>query len=556
MILIKRVFTYRFDLLSGKTRAGRKTGSPGVSGQNIDSLAPRIFTMKTVLSAFVLIVHVVCWQAAFAQDRGGGNKAARGRTTEEVLYRKSYALLIGNSAYIEWNSLPGVERDIPGVEAVLRDKHGFIVEKALNLSKKELLDRIDQFVSKYGQDYDNRLVIYYAGHGYTTVLPDGRVMGYLVMKDAPLVPPVEESLVKTPKNIGEFRLRAISMGEIENYAREIATRHAIFIFDSCFSGTILYRDTIVNVPKEVSPEELEQMRGFLTAGNEKQRVRDDSPFRRALIKGLEGKADTNDDGYILSSELGAYVKREVYLETRDTPMPQSPIFAKRENFSRGDMIFIRPTGSSKSGHLSSEKVGAVNVTVNHSANAGIPGGPQFSPELSTPGKPFVSTRGKKANKVLFSFGVLSGRAIPASDVNAIHYEFSGLAIDSLKEKGLTVLNRNEGALSESEEEWYLGAKNSTTFDEKSMRFLPVALIVDVTIKSMEDLPQFQGLFVSMVNGRIEIIDTDNNKTILSEKIDQVRGFGNTREQARKNALKSAAEGISDSFLNLVKEKAR
>jgi hypothetical protein len=258
------------------------------------------------------------------------------------LYRNSYALLIGNSDYAEWNSLPGVERDISQVEAVLRDKHGFTVEKALNLSKNELRSRIDRFISDYGGDYENRLLIYYAGHGYTAVLPDKRVMGYLVMKDAPIVPPVEEALIKTPKNLGAFRLNAISMDEIENLAKEISTRHALFVFDSCFSGTALYRDNVINIPQEISTEELEQMRGFLTAGNEKQRVRDDSPFRRAFIKGLEGKADTNGDGYFLSSELGAFVKREVYLETSITDTPQSPIFGKQTNFTRGDMVFVTP----------------------------------------------------------------------------------------------------------------------------------------------------------------------------------------------------------------------
>lgn len=260
---------------------------------------------------------------------------------EEILYRKSYALLIGNNEYFKWKRLPGVARDIPLIESVLRDKHGFVVEKALNLSKTELLNRIDEFISKYGQKYDNRLVIYYAGHGYTSILPDGRTMGYLVMKDAPIVPPIKDSLLKSPANLSDFRLKAISMDDIENLSKAITTRHALFVFDSCFSGTVLYRDNEVFVPKEISSEELEQMRGFLTAGNEKQQVSDDSPFRRAFIKGLEGNADTNGDGYILSTELGLFVKTEVYLNTKDSQQ-QDPIYGKQASFRRGDMIFISP----------------------------------------------------------------------------------------------------------------------------------------------------------------------------------------------------------------------
>lgn len=316
-----------------------------------------LFKRKINLAVVIWSVLMSAF-AVYAQERSVGVrvKGANNQTKEEILYRNSYAMLIGNSDYFEWNALPGVERDILQVEAVLRDRHGFVVEKALNLSKTELLNRIDRFISKYGQSYENRLLIYYAGHGYTAVLRDGRIMGYLVMKDAPAVPMVEESVLKTPENLGDFRLKAISMGEIENLAKEISTRHALFVFDSCFSGTILYRDNAVTVPKEISTEELKQMRGFLTAGNEKQRVRDDSPFRRAFIKGLEGKADTDGDGYILSTELGAFVKKEVYLETRDSGMLQTPVFGKPEGFRRGDMIFVAPKSSAVNSTLTAASI--------------------------------------------------------------------------------------------------------------------------------------------------------------------------------------------------------
>ncbi len=58
---------------------------------------------------------------------------------------------------------------------------------------------------------------------------------------------------------------------------------------------------------------------------------------------------------------------------------------------------------------------------------------------------------------------------------------------------------------------------------------------------MEDLPPFQGLFVSKVSVKFETIDTDNNKTVGIENFEEVRGFGNTQDQTRRNALRSAAE---------------
>jgi|GEM_PF-1260720 len=263
----------------------------------------------------------------------------------KILYRNSYALLIGNSEYEDqsWRDLPGVKIDIPAVREAL-EKHTFKVEEAWNLTRREFLDRIDEFISAYGQNYENRLLIYYAGHGYTAVLSDSRKMGYLVMKDAPEMPPATEALRTSPSNLPQFRLRAISMDEINEKARAISSRHALFVFDSCFSGTVLYRDNIVTTPKEITSEELHPMRGFLTAGNELQSVQDDSPFRRSFVGGLAGEADANRDGLILISELLLFLRPDVDKKTRQK---QTPVFGKLAPFDRGDMLFVLPDGKAQ-----------------------------------------------------------------------------------------------------------------------------------------------------------------------------------------------------------------
>jgi tetratricopeptide (TPR) repeat protein len=165
------------------------------------------------------------------------------------------------------------------------------------------------------------------------------------------------------------------------------------------------------------------------------------------------------------------------------------------------------------------------------------------------------TRGKKSNKVLFIFSATSGNKISSSDIFSIDAGLSGLVISKLQEKGLTVLGYNNTDLSKDEQSQYLGGINSRA-DEKALRLLPVALIVSLNVDVLEDMPQYQGLYVAKVDGSVQIIDTGNNQTMKVERFDAVRGFGNTQEQARKNALRAVAENISDSFLNTVKEKAR
>jgi hypothetical protein len=57
------------------------------------------------------------------------------------------------------------------------------------------------------------------------------------------------------------------------------------------------------------------------------------------------------------------------------------------------------------------------------------------------------------------------------------------------------------------------------------------------------------------NGNIEAIDTIDGKTVAMENISTVRGFGNTRSQAKADVMRNIGQGVSESFINLVSEKA-
>jgi hypothetical protein len=83
--------------------------------------------------------------------------------------------------------------------------------------------------------------------------------------------------------------------------------------------------------------------------------------------------------------------------------------------------------------------------------------------------------------------------------------------------------------------------------ELSKKNSPYALIVKSTL-SLSQLAPYNGLEIYEANGSLELIDTDTGKTIFTDHISRRRGFGNSHDQARRNALKSAAEGISDSFI--------
>lgn len=274
------------------------------------------------------------------------------------IYEGSYALLIGNSQYTHWQDLPGVRVDMAEVRDALK-KQGFNVvsfdendepvldRPAMNLTKAEFRRQMNLFVETYGGVYGNRLLIYYAGHGYTARLPDKRTMGYLVMRDAPEMPSAEESIMEglSAEQLRPFNHAAISMDEMNLFARNIIARHALFVFDSCFSGTVLFSGSRgPRVPPYITPEVAEPVRQFLTAGNEFQEVKDDGTFRKAFVEGISGRADAYfdnrpKDGLVFATELYLYVRDEV---KQYTDNKQTPVFGKsaQQELARGDFVFV------------------------------------------------------------------------------------------------------------------------------------------------------------------------------------------------------------------------
>lgn len=243
-------------------------------------------------------------------------------------YDESHALIIGVSHYTNgWRDLPGVQSDVNEVSAALQ-KHGFQITIKLDLKQAELDRALRDFVGTYGQRPKNRLVIYFAGHGHTLMTNDGRPLGYIVPADAPL--PDKE-------NPGPFKSLAISMSDIEKFAREIESKHALFVFDSCFSGS-LFRVRSNSVPDSISAMTDEQVRLFITAGTEKQAVPDESVFRRQFVKALAGEADYDKDGFVTGSELGYFLRNTVTDYTKKMQTPESGKI-RDPDLDKGDIVF-------------------------------------------------------------------------------------------------------------------------------------------------------------------------------------------------------------------------
>ncbi len=261
----------------------------------------------------------------FAQMRGLSINAPD--TGEEIpLYQGSYALLIGASDYTNgWPSLPGVKEDVVAVKAAL-EKQGFDVSVAENPNQSQLQQAFTDFIGKYGQAPENRLLFYFAGHGHTLKLAYGGEMGYIVPVDAPNPNDDEAGFIE----------KALDMQMIEVYAKRIQAKHAFFLFDSCFSGSIFSLSRAV--PESISYKTAKPVRQFLTSGSAEETVPDKSIFRTQFIAALDGEADANKDGYVTGTELGEFMQDNVINYSQGSQHPQYGKI-RHPMLDKGDFVF-------------------------------------------------------------------------------------------------------------------------------------------------------------------------------------------------------------------------
>ncbi|MEO1015894.1 MAG: caspase family protein [Pseudomonadota bacterium] len=216
------------------------------------------------------------------------------------------ALLIGASDYQQngpegWRDLPGVKGDLPAIAASLK-RFGFVSEIILDKNSDEITDAIETFIDEWGYTQNARLIVYFAGHGDTQTTADGREMGYVVPVDTPTF---------STDQLG-FKRKAISMDQMVAFSTRMEARQVMFIFDSCFAGSVF--DQTQRSERRRVVQTQDPIRYFIAAGRKGETVPDASVFRSKIEIGLAGAADRNRDGIITDDELGDYLSEEVTAE--------------------------------------------------------------------------------------------------------------------------------------------------------------------------------------------------------------------------------------------------
>jgi formylglycine-generating enzyme required for sulfatase activity len=261
-----------------------------------------------------------------AQNRGGELEIVEPGGGIVGRFINAHALVIGESEYNNgWRRLPGVKQDVAAIKRLFEEQ-GFNVETIEDANSRNLKDGITNFLDQYGyDDSDARIILYFAGHGATIDL-GGRKMGYIIPVDAP-----------PARNSGDFLQTAIPMTQFETWAKQYTSRHILFIFDSCFAGSVFRSQG--SAPPAINRLVSQPVRQFITSGDADEEVPDESIFRRELEHALRnGAADANDDGYVSGTELGLYLFNRVsnYMNGRQNPRVEK---LNDTNLDKGDFIF-------------------------------------------------------------------------------------------------------------------------------------------------------------------------------------------------------------------------
>ncbi len=240
-------------------------------------------------------------------------------------YITSHALIVGINAYSNVSKLTNARQDAVEVANKLEECCGFErsnIKLLLDADATKLsLLRNFKSMAKDATHPDDRLFVFFAGHGHTETGHRGEV-GYLVPVDG------DSHDLDT----------LIRWDELTRDADLIRAKHVFFVVDACFGGLAVTRSANLGKSRFLSDMYLRMSRQVLAAGKADETVSDGSGpipghsiFTGHLLQGISGAASS--DGVITATNLMSYVYNHV---GKDQYSNQTPHFGQVD----GDGDFI------------------------------------------------------------------------------------------------------------------------------------------------------------------------------------------------------------------------
>ena len=156
-------------------------------------------------------------------------------TTDDI-YDNRYALIIGIDKYQNVQNLNYAVKDAESIQDILVNTFNF-PEGNITLLKNEEATKqsiIQAFsdITTNAKDND-RVLIYFAGHGETMELPEGGEMGYLLPVDG---------------NDENLYVSSIGMDELKKISLMSKAKHLLYLVDACYGGLLtIYINLIFHI---------------------------------------------------------------------------------------------------------------------------------------------------------------------------------------------------------------------------------------------------------------------------------------------------------------------
>jgi len=265
-------------------------------------------------------------------------------SADRPLYANTYALLIGIDAYQHVPKLQYAVSDVNALKEVLVTKYGFPAANVTVLTdgratKEGIMAALGALADTRRLTRDDRVLIYFSGHGQTVRLPLGGEIGYLIPCDA-------EIDLTDLQNPGPYVTSCIPMNTVWEALAQCPAKHVLLIADACYSG-LFARTRSLDAPAPDSSAQVlavRPARQVMTGGGKGEKTSErpewgHGAFTYTLLDELRARAAT--PGAVFTAlELYASLFRAV---TRLTDGKQTPQLADRD--TEGEFLFIVPGAS-------------------------------------------------------------------------------------------------------------------------------------------------------------------------------------------------------------------
>ena len=282
----------------------------------------------------------------------GKDKTSR---TDPSEFRKDHAVIIGIDKYSNGISpLATAVNDARILAQILKEQYSYSITLLVEQVTRSRLQAVFQEELPEQIDQNDRLLIYFAGHG-VALDGDSGPEGYLIPQDATLD---EDSFWP--------------MTELHKALDDLPCRHMLAILDCCFAGafrwsstrdlqplpSVIYRERYERFLRDpawqvitsaaYNQKALDTLSGYVvgTHGVTQEEEQPHSPFALSLFEALHGAADStpkDGDGIITATELYLYLRDQVEVNAEQLiDHRQTPGLWPLNKHRQGEFIFLLP----------------------------------------------------------------------------------------------------------------------------------------------------------------------------------------------------------------------